>query len=464
MATTMNVKLLQVVKTSAEWHSLSTQASPVIPSKGLICVEMPTVSSAESATVYTRIKIGDGYHTYGDLHYVDEDYIDSRIEALGHFMEFKGVVATQSELDNVPNPKAGDVWLVGPEGNPADYNEYVYYTDSTGETPVSGWVPLGPIGVSVTEYTNGTGLSLTDGTEGKKVFSLNAAQSGIIGGVKVAPNSGLTLGNDGALSVAVATDSVLGGVTIATTSSISNTSGAIDVALTEKGGLEKDSTTGSIGVKVDGTSIVKSSTDGTLGLKHTAVTAVTTETLAKFTCDVNGLITGSTPVADSSIVSDVKYDTTSHKIQQKMLNGSTYSDVATADTTVTASSDNLVTSGAVSTAITTAIDALDVDNITGFGAGKTLETLTENNGIINATFQDISITSSQISDKNTHLVQGVSINGTEAQLDSNGKVAFTGIAKGVNVTNGSGTTTAINADPSTGMIDLTSLTLQCVLE
>ena len=48
--------------------------------------------------------------------------------------------------------------------------------------------------------------------------------------------------------------------------------------------------------------------------------------------------------------------------------------------------------------ITSKINALDVSNISGFGAGKTLATLTETDGKIAATFQDISITKSQISD------------------------------------------------------------------
>lgn len=51
--------------------------------------------------------------------------------------------------------------------------------------------------------------------------------------------------------------------------------------------------------------------------------------------------------------------------------------------------------------ITTAINALDVSNISGFGAGKTLKTLTETDGKIAATFQDISITASQVSDFST---------------------------------------------------------------
>ena len=48
--------------------------------------------------------------------------------------------------------------------------------------------------------------------------------------------------------------------------------------------------------------------------------------------------------------------------------------------------------------VTNAVNALDVDDITGFGAGKTLATLTETDGKIAATFQNISITKSQVSD------------------------------------------------------------------
>ena len=58
---------------------------------------------------------------------------------------------------------------------------------------------------------------------------------------------------------------------------------------------------------------------------------------------------------------------------------------------------------ATQTTVTNAINGLDVSNITGFGAGKTLSTLTETNGKISATFQDISITKSQITDFPTSL-------------------------------------------------------------
>lgn len=54
--------------------------------------------------------------------------------------------------------------------------------------------------------------------------------------------------------------------------------------------------------------------------------------------------------------------------------------------------------GATVATVNNAINSLNVSNITGFGAGKTLASLTETNGTIAATFQDITITANQISD------------------------------------------------------------------
>lgn len=71
----------------------------------------------------------------------------------------------------------------------------------------------------------------------------------------------------------------------------------------------------------------------------------------------------------------------------------------TFDGTYNASSNKAAT---VST-VTNKIAALDVSDISGFGAGKTLATLTETDGKIAATFQNISITKSQVSDfSHTH--------------------------------------------------------------
>ena len=54
--------------------------------------------------------------------------------------------------------------------------------------------------------------------------------------------------------------------------------------------------------------------------------------------------------------------------------------------------------GATVATVTNAINALDVTDISGFGTGKTLATLKEENGKVSATFQNISITKSQVSD------------------------------------------------------------------
>ena len=59
---------------------------------------------------------------------------------------------------------------------------------------------------------------------------------------------------------------------------------------------------------------------------------------------------------------------------------------------------NVLTEKATVTTIDNRMGALDVSNITGFGAGKTLSTLTETDGKISATFQNISIGVSQITD------------------------------------------------------------------
>ena len=86
-----------------------------------------------------------------------------------------------------------------------------------------------------------------------------------------------------------------------------------------------------------------------------------------------------------------------------IINGLGDASLADITDTVTSSSGDLPTSDAVYTAISNAINTLDVPAsgtgaITGFGAGKTLASLTETDGIVDATFQDIDIVRSQVSD------------------------------------------------------------------
>lgn len=83
--------------------------------------------------------------------------------------------------------------------------------------------------------------------------------------------------------------------------------------------------------------------------------------------------------------------------------------------------------------IKTAIEALDVNDISGFGAGKTLATLTETDGKIAATFQDIAITESQITDLGDYKTKQTAYSeaGTNKQTitavsqNANGEIAVT---------------------------------------
>ena len=98
---------------------------------------------------------------------------------------------------------------------------------------------------------------------------------------------------------------------------------------------------------------------------------------------------------------------------------SSYSIVESSTTTSQPLNDTYVpTLGRVDTIVSNYIGSLDVNNITGFGAGKTLATLTETDGKIAATFQDISITKSQISDFPT----GFTITVTDGLLNGTGGV------------------------------------------
>ena len=86
------------------------------------------------------------------------------------------------------------------------------------------------------------------------------------------------------------------------------------------------------------------------------------------------------------------------------------------------SSDDYSTDNKLATqaTVTSAIGALDVDNISGMGADKTIATLTETDGKINATFQEISITHAAVSDWNDNIgVKSVAVGnaGTEQAPD-----------------------------------------------
>lgn len=89
---------------------------------------------------------------------------------------------------------------------------------------------------------------------------------------------------------------------------------------------------------------------------------------------------------------------------------------------------NPSTNPASSQTIKKAIETLSVSDITGFGAGKTLKTLTETDGKIAATFQDISITKSQVSDfshAHGNITNGGALQTTDVTIASGDKLVVT---------------------------------------
>ena len=170
------------------------------------------------------------------------------------------------------------------------------------------------------------------------------------------------------------------------------------------------------------------------------------------------LISGLATVATSGSYNDLADKPTIDNNNQKVKAGAvefganaTVNITAGTNVTVTGSAaDGTITiSGKSDSAINTLIDNkinnLDVSDITGFGAGKTLKTLTETNGKIKATFQDISATASQVSDFNAKVDARIN---NHAGVDKTGTVTSvsTPAGSGLKVTNGS-TTPSITIDP-----------------
>lgn len=117
----------------------------------------------------------------------------------------------------------------------------------------------------------------------------------------------------------------------------------------------------------------------------------------------------------------------------------------TFDGTYNATSNKAAT---VST-VTKAIEALDVNNISGFGAGKTLKTLTETDGKIAATFQDIGITASQVSDFDTKVEAKITAHGG---VDKVGTVTSVSAGVGLKVTGTPSVTPKVEIDENTTFV------------
>ena len=121
---------------------------------------------------------------------------------------------------------------------------------------------------------------------------------------------------------------------------------------------------------------------------------------------------------ENSLVAIKKYvDTKGGKVDDVKVNGTSILSNKIANIAVDGTYSATANKIASVATVTGAINALDVTNITGFGAGKTLATLKEEDGKISATFQDISITESQIKDFGTYVPASRKVAGLPLSAD-----------------------------------------------
>lgn len=137
MSQTMNVKIQQIIKTTAQWAEIVA----VIPNK-VLCFE-------DAGTGGIKVKIGDGTSTWSQLPYLNGSDIDfstiytktetdnaisTAISGLGTVIRVKGKKATVSELPTTGN-QVGDVWFVGTTGESANtFEEFVWTADEEWES------------------------------------------------------------------------------------------------------------------------------------------------------------------------------------------------------------------------------------------------------------------------------------------------------------------------------------------
>lgn len=199
-AKSLNVKVLQVVNTTAQWAE-TTAATTTAMDKGLLGIEVTT-----GGTVHA--KVGDGNTLWGALPYITDPTVDqkiaSAISTLGSVTKVKGTVADTTALENIEDPEPGDVYFVGssdPENPGADdFQEYIYIEQEV-ETEVED--PDHP-GQTITQ-TETVGKWEKLGSV-NSAYELPIASAETLGGVKIPANGPLNINaSTGVLGVAVMT-------------------------------------------------------------------------------------------------------------------------------------------------------------------------------------------------------------------------------------------------------------------
>ena len=444
---TMNMKVLHVTKTAAQWadwEAAELAATPprtAIITKGILCVEMDANGQAQ-------LKVGDGVHKYSELGYVT----DAAIEALGNIFTVKGVVASTSLLPTTGN-KVGDVYFVGPKsgtqaGDPDQYSEYVW-------TSAGSWEYIGEVAASVTvlEYTLGDAVKSGSNLSITLTCSDNTKSSS--GTIKI--GTGLTVANDGTINHS---NSVTAQSTAALKKFTFDAQGHITGVTDVSGSDLPKATTSSLGVVQVGSNLsvdnsgVLSATDTTysagtgLSLSGTTINhsnAVTAGT-------ASGSATGTLDFGDTFNLPTVTYDAQGHVTGSGTTTLTLPAAPTDNDTTYTLSGATAGNDGTQTITLTAGGSGSGTSTATIGPASTSAYGVTKLSSATNSTSTTLAATASAV--KSAYdLASGksvVSVSGLEANGTSIGTITIDGTANSIKVPNVGITTSSA----TTGVVEL----------
>ena len=138
---TMNVKVLNITKATAEWSTFST----IIP-KGMLCVEICTDGT-------TRLKVGDGNNIFNNLPYTTGQVMTGAVNSV-----YSSIAATEEEFTADPTAyykKVGNTWVQGTAGDTYEADTWFARTIE-GHAGVQGAVPA-PADGDANKFLTGAG-------------------------------------------------------------------------------------------------------------------------------------------------------------------------------------------------------------------------------------------------------------------------------------------------------------------
>ena len=403
------------------------------------------LGNVENKTLDTAVTASSGnYITSGAV----KSYVDGAISAV---KQFKYEVV--SGLPSAAAATMGKIYLVAHthEGTQDGYDEFI----TIEKNGAYSWEKIGNTDIDLSQYVNGisgttnngviTNISKNGNTITVTSKSLATADPSIEDGKAIAFIKSVSQAADGKITahkqnIPTATKTQLGLVKAGTTSG--KTYGvdvAADGAMTVNVPWEdtqNDNTWRNI--TLDGTAYKGTGTNtGALNLVSGNNVDISIKDAGKSTEGVqiaakNQTVKVGTKTFGANDAVEIKGD--------QDTNISVEADAAAKTITIKGKSD-----ADINSLINTKINGLNVSNITGFGAGKTLKTLTETNGKIAATFQDISITASQVSDFTNKVETQIN---THSGVDKVGTVISVGAGVGLTITGSKTTTPKVEIDDS----------------